>query len=459
MTRRLVAATFGALLLSGTALAADITVFTAAPGQDALKITSAQSAKPGAKTLDLTVGVGSAIFVDRSGPTPRIFTVGDRGPNFTCDEAKEPMGLGEEEACPAAEATATTKAAKAGKGRIYPTPDYAVSIYEIALDPATKTFRVVSTTPLKTPTGEPVTGIPNPLKVATTDFARDIEGVPLPLKAAGIDAEGLVRLPDGRFFIAEENATGIAEVAPDGTVVRRFVPAGTEQDFKDAGYPVVGSLPALLARRNANRGLESLALGADGQTLFTMVQNPLANPDADTYKQAVNTRLIKLSIGKDGDATTLTPVAEYVYTLEDWQTFKAAGAKDAKQPSSLRISEMTQIGGDRFLVDERTDQVAKLFEIDLSGATNILGGDFDAAATVPTLEQVEDLAVVGITPVKKTERLVASSLKDAKPRFPEKIEGLGLLPDGRLLIVNDNDFGIVGAETEFVIVDGLTLGK
>ncbi len=458
MSRRLAAAAFGLALLSGTALAADITVFTAAPGQEALKITSAQSAKPGAKPLDLTVGVGSAIFIDRSGPTPRIFTVGDRGPNFTCDEAKEPLGLGEEDACPAVEATATTKAARAGKGRLYPTPDYAVSIYEIALDPATKTFKVVSTTPLKTPAGEAVTGIPTPLKGATTDFARDIEGTPLPLKAAGIDAEGLVRLPDGRFFIAEENATGIAEVAPDGTIVRRFVPAGTEQDFKGAGYPVVGSLPALLAKRNANRGLESLALGADGQTLFTMVQNPLANPDADTYKDAVNTRLIKLAIGRDGDATTLTPVAEYVYTLEDWTSFKAAGAKDAKRPSSLRISEMTQLGGDRFLVDERTDQVAKLFEIDLSGATSILGGAFDQADTTPTLEQV-DLATAGVVPVKKTERLVASSLKDASPRFPEKIEGMGLLPDGRLLIVNDNDFGIVGAETEFVIVDGLPLAR
>lgn len=459
MTRRLVAAAFGLALLSGTALAADITVFTAAPGQEALKITSAQSAKPGAKPLDLTVGVGSAIFIDRSGPTPRIFTVGDRGPNFTCDEAKEPLGLGEDEACPKVDATETTKAAKAGKGRIYPVPGYAVSIYEIALDPATKTFKVVSTTPLKTPAGKAVTGIPNPLEVATTDFARDIDGTPIPLDASGIDAEGLVRLPDGRFFIAEENATGIAEVAPDGTILRRFVPAGTEQDFKDAGYPVVGSLPALLAKRNANRGLESLALGADGKTLFTLVQSPLANPDADTYKQAVNARLFKLDLGKDGDATTLTPVAEHVYTLEDWQTFKAAGAKDAKQPSSLRISEMTQIGGDRFLVDERTDSLAKLFEIDLSKATNILGTEWDAVATVPTLEQVEDLGNVGITPVTKTERLVASSLKDAKPRFPEKIEGIGLLPDGRLLIVNDNDFGIVGAETEFVIVDGLPLGK
>ena len=453
MSRRLVAAAVGLALLSGTALAAPLTVFTAAPDQDALKITSAQSSKAGAKKLDLTVGVGSAIFIDRSGPEPRIFTVGDRGPNFTCDEAEEPLGLSAEVACPAVEG------AKAGKGRIYPTPDYAVSIYEIALDPATKTFKVVSTTPLKTPAGKPVLGIPNPLTVATTDFARDIEGAPIALDPAGIDAEGLVRLPDGRFFIAEENATGLVEVAPDGTILRRFVPAGTEKDFADAGYPVVGSLPAPLAKRNANRGLESLALGADGQTLFTMVQNPLANPDADTYRDAVNTRLLKLAIGKDGDATTLTPVAEYVYVLEDWQTYKAAGARDAKRPSSLRISEMTQLGGDRFLVDERTDQVAKLFEIDLTGATNILGGTFDQAAAVPTLEQVEDLKAVEITPVKKNERLLASSLKDASPRFPEKIEGLGLLPDGRLLIVNDNDFGIVGARTEFVIVDGLPLGK
>ncbi len=238
-----------------------------------------------------------------------FYTVSDRGPNFTCADAADLMGITADEACPEVEGQ------KAGSGRLYPTPDYAVSIYHVKLDPAAKTWTVVDSIPLKTPKGNPVTGLTNPLNVAKTDKPRDGAGQPLKQDPNSLDCEGFVRLADGRFFIGEENATGIAEVSPEGVVVRRFVPAGTEQDFADADYPVVGSLPAILAKRHSNRGIESLTMSDDGAFLYAMVQNPLDNPDSKAYGKAINTRLYKIAIGKDGDATTLTAVAEYVYQL------------------------------------------------------------------------------------------------------------------------------------------------
>jgi hypothetical protein len=209
--------------------------------------------------------------------------------------------------------------------------------------------------------------------------------------------------------------------------------------------------------RNANRGIEALSVSDDGNTLYALVQNPLANPDAKTYNAAINARLLKLEFGKDGDATSLTPVGEYVYQLDDWQKFAELGATDAEKPSSLRISEMTALGNEHFLVDERTDQLAKLFEISLEGATNILGTPWDDATTSPSLEQA-DLSAAGLTPVAKTERLVASSLDNAATRYPGKIEGMTLTADGKLLLINDNDFGIAGATTQIVIVDGTEIG-
>ena len=167
--------------------------------------------------------------------------------------------------------------------------------------------------------------------------------------------------------------------------------------------------------------------------------------------------MLKLDIAKDGDASTLTPVAEYVYQLDDWQKYAALGATDAEKPSSLRISEMTALGHDHFLVDERTDQIAKLFEISLDGATNILGSPWDDAATSPSLEQ-SDLASASIVPVSKLERLVASSLENAATRYPGKIEGMSLTADGKLFLINDNDFGIAGAPTQVIIVEGTEIG-
>lgn len=438
------------LLAASPAYAETATFFSAAPGQSALDLGLFQSKLPGAKAVPLTVGIGSSAFRDASLPGDIFFTVSDRGANFTCDDAVEVLGIEAKIACPAVEGI------KEGTGRLYPRPGDAVAIYKVSLDRAKHTFSLLESVPLTTPKGRPITGLTNPLTVATTEKPRDGDGQPLKQDPNAIDAEGLVRLPDGRFFIAEENAPGIVEVTAGGIVTRRFVPAGTGQDFAAADYPVTEAFPAILAKRHSNRGFESLALSEDGTHLYAMMQNPLDNPDAKAYAKAINTRLLTLAIGTDANgATTLTPTAEFVYQLEDFKTFAALGASDAKKPSDLRISEMTSLGGTSFLVDERTDQIAKLFEIDLDGATNILGSAWDDAATAPTLEQTDDLHAAGIVPVKKTERLVASSLKDAHPRYPQKIEGLAFTGDGKLFMINDNDFGISGADTVIAIVEGL----
>ncbi len=451
MRRMLVAAV--SLAATSTLHAETLTIYDAAPGQEALSLERYQSPVPGSKALDLDVGIGSAAFRDPSGPPNTFYTASDRGPNFTCDDAEDLMNVKADEICPEAGGQ------KAGSGRLYPLPSYNVSIYQVTLDPASKTFTVSNAIPLKTPKGNPVTGLTNPLKVAKTDKPRDGAGQPIAQDPNAIDSEGLVKLPDGRFFIGEENATGIVEISADGVITRRFVPAGTEQDLAAADYPISGTLPAILAKRHSNRGIESLALGDDGKTLYAMVQNPLDNPDSKAYGKAINTRFFKIEVGESGGETTLSVVGEYVYQFDDWHKYADLGATDAKAPSSLRVSETTTLGHEHFLVDERTDQIAKLFEISLDGATNILGTKWDDPATSPALEQTDDLASIDIVPVTKTERLVASSLEGANRRaIRAKIEGLSLTADGKLFMINDNDFGIDGAANQVVIVEDAAIG-
>jgi hypothetical protein len=449
--RMFLAATTSLIAISA-ANAETVTTYTAAPGQEFLALEQYKPSFRGATALNLDVGIGSGLFRDPAGAENTYYTVSDRGPNFTCGDLEDLMPVKKDDACPEVEGQ------KIGEGRIYPVPGYNVSIYQVSLDPAAKTFTVTNAMPLKTLGGKPIVGLTNPLTIAKTDKPRDGEGKPIAQDINAIDAEGLVRLADGRFFIGEENATGIVEVSPEGVIVRRFVPAGTEGDFASADYPVSGSIPAIFAKRTSNRGIESLSMSEDGKFLYALVQNPLANPDSKAYGNAINSRLLKLEIGSGSDGTTLTPVAEYVYQLDDWNNFSALGATDAEKPSSLRISEMTALGHDHFLVDERTDQVAKFFEISLESATDILSSKWDDEATSPSLEQTDDLSSAGLTPVSKTERLVASSLEGAATRYPGKIEGVSLTADGKLALINDNDFGIAGAATEILIIEGTEIG-
>jgi hypothetical protein len=388
----------------------------------------------GGRTLNLSIGIGSAAFHGRHDPPDVVWTVSDRGPNIACSQALAVTGVPREQLC-----------AAANTGRVYPIPAYAPTIYGLRLDPERGVFHVFDAIALKTADGRPIDGLPNPLTVASTETPLDARGRVLAQNASAVDAEGLVRLSDGTFWIGEENAPSILHVAADGRILKRIVPAGTGADFAGAGYPVFEGLPAILARRFTNRGIESMAISPDERFLYTILQSPLANPDARAYQQAKNTRLLKI------ERASLRVVGQYVYQLDDPQSFR----KDpSNRQSDPRISELTALSTDRLLVLERTDGTTKLYEVDLrAGATDILGSRWDDPATRPTLEQSNDLAGIGITPLEK--RLVFDSADH--PEVPAKLEGVAVLEDGALFLINDDDFGITGERTLGLIVRGLPI--
>ena len=225
-------------------------------------------------------------------------------------------------------------------------------------------FRVTDVITLKDRDGHPLNGMPLPLRTATTETPLDGQGKELKQSLRGIDAEALVRLADGTFWVGEENAPSLAHFSADGKMIERHVPAGTEGDFAGAPYDVKGTLPAIVAKRQGNRGIEGIAISPDERFLYFIMQNPLANPDTATFAQARNTRLFKL------ERETMKVVGEYVYTLDDPQSFRRDPSKKQSDP---RISELMAVGLDRLIVDERTEQTTKLYEIELAGATNIAG--------------------------------------------------------------------------------------
>ncbi len=420
----------------------------------------------GGKILTLFGGAGSGSYRGPGDPPNVLWTVGDRGPNFTCGDAPAVLGITAGAACPAD----PVRGVNAGVGRLYPRPDYAPSIYKLRLE-KDGVLRVLEVIPLRKADGTPINGLLNPHIVASTEIPRDGAGNVLDQDASAIDAEGIVRLPHfgGRFFIGEENATGLVEVAADGRILKRFVPAGTEDEYTNpaqgpaAGYPVEGALPALLAKRRINRGIESMAVSKDFRFLYFIVQSPLDNPDT-SVRDTKNIRLYKVALTPRPKGSTIKVVGEWVYTLDDVDVLQGVGVTDAVRVRDLRISEMMLIDRERFLVIERTDQATALYEIDLKGATNILGSALDDPDFRPTLEQhgllgFPTLADAGVVPASKTLRFIASSLDEADPQFARKLEGLGLTQKGQLILVNDDDFGITGERVRVDVVTGAGFGR
>jgi hypothetical protein len=419
-----------ALLLSAAILPAaqaaeTITSYTSSDPKLALGSISV----PGGKTRELNVGIGSGAGRRAGDPAMTFWTISDRGANFTCGDVKDVFGVDGKTIC------GDLKGA-----RIYPQPDYSPTIYRITLQDG-GTYSVDTVLPLRDGEGKPVNGLLNPLTHASTEQPIDLSGHKLEQNPDAVDAEAIVPMADGSFWVSEENGPSLLHVAADGKILRRVVPQGTEGDFKGAHYPVDGGLPAVLAKRFLNRGLESLAITPDNKRLATIIQNPLANPDADAYKASKNARLWTL------DPATLAVTGEYVYTLDDPQSFRLDPSDKQNSP---RISEMMGLGADRFLVLERTDGTTKLYEVSLAGATDVHGTAWDDLKTAPSLEQSKDLAAAKIVPVTKILRFDSAD----HPEVPVKIEGLALTGDGSLLMINDSDFGITGETTRPVVLKG-----
>lgn len=350
----------------------------------------------------------------------RFFVTTDRGPN----------GLAE---------------TNRGSRRTLLEPGFVPRIFEIDVAPGGGDVRVVRTIPLAGRSGKPLSGRPNGidrdepmLEAGTTK--------PLAADADGVDPEGLVAAPDGTFWLVEEYRPSLLHVGADGRMVARFVPRGTRLTGADA--EVHDCLPAAYARRADNRGFESLTISPDGTRLWAMLQSPLDNGRDKAVKRAGNVRLLAF------DPAAGRPVAEHVYRLGDPL---ADGYATKGTAADGKLCALATLDATSLLTIEQLDTGAvRLYRIELDAATDTL--DRDEGKRGDTLEEVRDLAAAGIRPVRKTlvadltpltRRMRRDVYGDsAKAASDLKLEGLAILDDRRVAIVNDNDFGVHAAAGE-----------
>ncbi|WP_127533800.1 esterase-like activity of phytase family protein [Paenibacillus kobensis] len=367
----------------------------------------------------IKMGVGSSLTHLPGDPDNVFYSTADRGPNGQVD---------------------------AGGGKLvrtFPFANYTPTIYKIQI--ADGRISILDKFPLKVAGkdavsgSEKITGLPN---IKGRDEAPfDTKGEKeIAYDPYGLDIEGLAyNAKDDTFWISDEYGPSIVHVKRDGTLIERIVPQGWASQAATPLVPARETLPAVYNKLRQNRGAEAVGITEDGKYMFMAMQNALRNPnkDMDNSRQV---RIIKF------DLATLKPVAEYVYLLEDATQFTDLVQGD------IVVSDLVVVNENTLLIDERDKfagdkaQLKRIYAVDLSNATNILGKYDDAAAAGKTLEQmmIADLKANGINPVSKRTVLDAVDFK-----FPyEKIEGVTLTNGNTLTIVNDNDFGIGGTTEE-----------
>lgn len=165
----------------------------------------------------------------------------------------------------------------------------------------------------------------------------------------------------------------------------------------------------------------------------------MANPDHESSDNSNVIRILGI------DSSTCEPAVEYVYLFEN-PTYSNDNVD--------KIGDAVYAGNGQFYVIERDSAVVPfskkfIFKIDLKGATNILGLD---TGDKP-LEQytVDEMIALGIQPVHKIK---ITNLPSIGYTADNKPEGLALLPDGSLAVINDNDFGLAEGDIPF---DGTAL--
>jgi hypothetical protein len=326
--------------------------------------------------------------------------------------------------------------------KVEPLPDFQPAIGEFVLQ-KNGTAKLVKRIGLSAFDGKPYNGQVNPDNT-TSETITDLDGDTLAPSFEGYDPEGLVVMRDGTFWVSDEYGPFITHFSRDGRAIQRLSPTD-------------GTLPRELIEREPNKGMEGLTITPDGKTLVGIMQAGLDSPDGPKSKNVTALRIVTVDLRTHASH-------EYVYLLHN----------DGSPTTA--VSEIAAVNSHQFLVDERDGNFEpgankKLFLVDLHGATDVgpssrvpgttydgpHGGLLIGGATIEGLvakDNTADAATAlngaGITPVSSTLFLdiggLVSAIDPSGGFFGhDKVEGVAVLDGGkRVILSNDNDFGIVG---------------
>jgi hypothetical protein len=367
-----------------------------------------------AKGFYPAVGSGLAFKGKAADGSLEFYGLTDRGPN----------GDGPNVTSPTDGATLTTK--------IFPTPDFHPSFALISVGATGAVLK--SMTPLATADGTLLTGLPlaaSGVIGATQEAAvdDDLKVLAKGYDLNGVDPEAIVYdKAKGVFWISDEYGPFLMKVdIATGKIIKKYQPGTGAAD-----------LPAILAKRRVNRGMEGLTMETATGKLFGMLQSPIddgkATPPGGKSDNIRN--IAKFARWIEFDPTSETSKL-YAYPID--------GADyDKDRTGNAKMSDFVSLGGGKFIVIEQgsakdgtVHNRLMLVEIP-ANATDIaaLGSDLEKSSITGAAVNAADYSKV--VTLKKTQLFDLN----AAGWIAEKAEGLTIVDDSTLALINDNDFGL-----------------
>lgn len=327
-----------------------------------------------------------------------FYLINDRGPNIPAK--KHPLAEGKEV-------------------KVFPFPDYSQKLVHIKTD--LKSIKVLSTKPLFDETGNPLNGLPVPFVAdMQNEIAwKNLNAELLPSQISGVDIEGLVFENDSVFWFAEEYRPSVWKMNKHSGK-KQLVYSPYQEDSANI------LLPEILKSRRHNRGFEGIAITFD-KHVYAILQSPLLPNDNKSVNKTRLNRIVKI------DPTT-AQTSFYCYEMQD--------AKDKIKIKDWKIGDIYAIDNSRFLVLEHGSReesnAIDVYLIDLKDATEISAKEH---VDIESYKDSDELInKTGIKPVTKTH--LFNLIEAGYEVSLGKPEGITMIGDSLLVILNDNDYGL-----------------
>ena len=346
-----------------------------------------------------------------------FYCLTDRGPNGDGPIVSSPLGTME--------------------SKIFPAPGFTPSIGVLRVD--AKGAALVSCLPILTAPGLRASGLPlppgalgNSAEIPVFDAMRFDPAGKAIFHAGGIDSEAIAYdRKRNLLWITDEYGPFLASIDPaTGVMLQRYAPGS--------------GLPAVLALRRANRGMEGMTLDPSSDTIHAFLQSPLSDGKAHysvTGEKEKVERYARFTRWIEFDPAAGVTRRMLAYPLD-------GSAYAEGRTGNAKLGDLVALGGGKFVVIEQGEGrdgkiFNKLMLVETDGATDISDAAYnpdtsDLEKSSMTGASVHGASWAGVTALTKTELLDLNAIGWQA----EKAEGLALVDACTLAMTNDNDFGM-----------------